>query len=75
MAAYDADLPAGVTRTIYLCDDGKDPEKRRWVASMGPEVGLGKFGSVLWFKSRVPGFMHEFPSVSNKGCKVEYETF
>ena len=23
MAAYDATLPAGCQRTIYLCDDGK----------------------------------------------------
>ena len=26
-AAYDAILPAGCTRTVYLCDDGKDPQK------------------------------------------------
>lgn len=34
-AARTADLPAGCDRTIYLCDDGKDPEKRAWVASLG----------------------------------------
>lgn len=27
MAAYDAALPEGCNRTIYLCDDGKDPQK------------------------------------------------
>ncbi len=37
MAAYDATLPEGCNRTIYLCDDGKDPRKRKWIASMGPE--------------------------------------
>ena len=37
MAAYDAILPEGCNRTIYLCDDGKDPRKRKWIASMGPE--------------------------------------
>ena len=30
LAAYDALLPAGCSRTIYLCDDGKDPRKRKW---------------------------------------------
>jgi endoglucanase len=30
LAAYDAVLPAGCARTIYLCDDGKDPRKRKW---------------------------------------------
>jgi cellulose synthase/poly-beta-1,6-N-acetylglucosamine synthase-like glycosyltransferase len=29
-AAYNAPLPATVLRTIYLCDDGKDPKKRKW---------------------------------------------
>ncbi|KAK9823799.1 hypothetical protein WJX72_005584 [[Myrmecia] bisecta] len=38
MAAYDAVLPAGCSRTIYLCDDGKDPRKRKWVESIGPDV-------------------------------------
>ena len=35
-AAAAAVLPTGVQRTIYLCDDGKDPEKRAWMDSMGP---------------------------------------
>ncbi|DBA65793.1 TPA: hypothetical protein ACH3X2_002830 [Trebouxia sp. C0005] len=38
LAAYDAVLPAGCSRTIYLCDDGKDPRKRKWCESMGKEV-------------------------------------
>lgn len=38
MAAYDAPLPAGCARTIYLCDDGKDPLKRKFCDKMGPEV-------------------------------------
>ena len=28
-AAHEAELPKGCQRTIYLCDDGKDPEKRK----------------------------------------------
>ncbi len=31
LAALDATLPAGCARTVYLCDDGKDPEKREWI--------------------------------------------
>lgn len=27
LAAY---LPPGCARTVYLCDDGKDPFKRKW---------------------------------------------
>ena len=38
MAAYDAELPAGCQRTIYLCDDGKDPKKRKFCEGLGPEV-------------------------------------
>ena len=29
-AAYNAPLPVGCMRTIYVCDDGKDSSKRRW---------------------------------------------
>ena len=28
----------GCQRTIYLCDDGKDPKKRKWVDSLGQDV-------------------------------------
>ncbi|KAK9846433.1 hypothetical protein WJX81_003716 [Elliptochloris bilobata] len=38
LAALDADLPAGCARTVYLCDDGKDPEKRKWVAGLQDDV-------------------------------------
>lgn len=34
-AAAAAELPRGCSRTIYLCDDGKDVEKRKWIQSMG----------------------------------------
>ncbi|KAK9810557.1 hypothetical protein WJX73_000559 [Symbiochloris irregularis] len=36
-AAAAAELPRGCHRTIYLCDDGKDQEKRRWINSLGPD--------------------------------------
>ena len=29
-------------RTIYLCDDGKDPKKRKWVDSLGPDGTLNE---------------------------------
>jgi endoglucanase len=37
-AALSAALPAGCGRTVYLCDDGRDPAKRRWCEAAGPEV-------------------------------------
>ncbi len=38
IAARTAILPENVLRTIYLCDDGKDPEKRAWINALGPDV-------------------------------------
>jgi hypothetical protein len=35
-AALAAHVPPGVTRTVYLCDDGKDPQKAAFIASLGP---------------------------------------
>ena len=32
-AAYNARLPDNCSRTIYLCDDGKDKRKRKWCAA------------------------------------------
>lgn len=34
IAAMTADLPPGTTRTVYMCDDGKDPEKRAWALEL-----------------------------------------
>ena len=36
--ARAATLPAGCGRTVYLCDDGKDPAKRRWCEAAGDDV-------------------------------------
>lgn len=38
MALLEAELPEGCTRTIYMCDDGKDPLKRDWVESLSDDV-------------------------------------
>eukprot|EP00884_Botryococcus_braunii_P018967 jgi/Botrbrau1/5754/Bobra.0134s0026.2 len=35
-AAHDALLPYGCRVTVYLCDDGKDPLKRKWCLNQGP---------------------------------------
>lgn len=37
-AAMEADLPAGVSRVLYLCDDGKDPAKAEFIASLGDDA-------------------------------------
>ena len=37
-AAVDAPLPAGCSRTVYLCDDGKNKQKRKWCLGRAPEV-------------------------------------
>jgi hypothetical protein len=33
-AVLDATLPPGASRTVYLCDDGADPQKRHYVAGI-----------------------------------------
>ena len=35
LAAAAAPLPAGCRRTVYLCDDGRDKDKRDWIRSLG----------------------------------------
>lgn len=37
-AALAAEVPPGVSRTLYLCDDGKDPAKAAFIASLGDEA-------------------------------------
>jgi len=44
-AALGAAVPPGVTRTVYLCDDGKDPKKKEYIAGLGAAakcVGWGR---------------------------------
>jgi hypothetical protein len=33
-----ADLPHNTTRTIYLCDDGQDPDKEGLCGALGEDV-------------------------------------
>ncbi len=46
-AAMEAKLPPGVKRTLYLCDDGKDPNKKLWLESTFPA------GEVKYVSGRV----------------------
>ena len=39
--ALACQMPPGCSRTVYLCDDGKSPEKRKWcVYRIGPASDL-----------------------------------
>ena len=53
MAAYNATLPAGCTRTVYLCDDGKDPKKSEWIESLDADDVVYVSG-----RKRKPGEMN-----------------
>jgi hypothetical protein len=33
-AALDADMPPSCKRTLYLCDDGKDKEKKAYIETL-----------------------------------------
>ena len=66
MAAYDATLPAGCQRTIYLCDDGKDPKKRKWVDSLGADVVY------VSGRKRPPGEMNGKSGNINNVCAQLY---
>jgi hypothetical protein len=37
-AALEAEVPPGVTRTLYLSDDGKDPKKKEWIDTLGKQA-------------------------------------
>lgn len=37
-AACSAELPPGCSRVVYLCDDGRDPEKAAYVAGLGADA-------------------------------------
>ncbi len=43
LAALEAELPGSCARTVYLCDDGKDPEKRAWVQARHSLVYISSY--------------------------------
>lgn len=52
-AAMVADLPPGVSRELYLCDDGKDPTKRVWLeTNYGDSSGNVVKGKVHYVSGR-----------------------
>lgn len=56
IASAAADLPRGMERTIYICDDGADPLKRMWCEDCDRKGTLGC--PVRWVSGRsktVPG--------------------
>lgn len=58
-AAADALLPDKCKRTVYVLDDGKDPEKAAWVAEQGREDLVYRSGRV-----RAPG------ETNGKACNL-----
>ncbi len=66
MAAFDAALPEGCERTIYLLDDGKDAKKRKWVDSLGPGVVY------VSGRRREPGEMNGKSGNLNNACAQLY---
>ena len=55
-AALEAVLPDGCARTVYLCDDGGDITKRKWVQSKAAEKNV----SIVYIsgRKRTPGEMN-----------------
>ena len=54
------------SRTIYLCDDGKDPKKRKWVASLSADVVY------VSGRKREPGEMNGKSGNINNVCSQLY---
>ncbi|DBB16038.1 hypothetical protein WJX82_000557 [Trebouxia sp. C0006] len=59
LAARRATLPPGVRRTVYILDDGKDPDKKTWVESL-------KDPDMLY----TPGHIKTGPEVNGKACNL-----
>ena len=69
-AALDAVLPEGCTRTVYLCDDGGDVTKRKWVQSKAAEKGCSIF--YVSGRKRAPGEMNGKSANLNNCLKMIY---
>ena len=65
-AAKSAALPFGCRVTVYLCDDGKDPKKRRWC--MQPGRGVVYVSG----RTRAPGEMNGKSANLNNCMKQIY---
>lgn len=69
-AALDAVLPEGCSRTVYLCDDGGDATKRKWVQSKAAEKGCNIF--YVSGRKRAPGEMNGKSANLNNCLKMLY---
>ncbi|KAL3155246.1 hypothetical protein ABBQ32_013178 [Trebouxia sp. C0010 RCD-2024] len=69
-AALEAVLPEGCTRSVYLCDDGGDSTKRKWVQSKAAEKGCSIY--YVSGRKRSPGEMNGKSANLNNCLKMLY---
>ena len=69
-AALEAVLPEGCTRSVYLCDDGGDATKRKWVQSKAAEKGCNIY--YVSGRKRYPGEMNGKSANLNNCLKMLY---
>ena len=69
-AALEAVLPEGCTRSVYLCDDGGDATKRKWVQSKAAEKGCNIY--YVSGRKRSPGEMNGKSANLNNCLKMLY---
>ena len=70
MAAYDALLPAGCARTIYLCDDGKDPKKHAFCEALGPEVHCSPCACPKWSSKQLLAAVVQLYRLTTRSCNL-----
>lgn len=69
-AALEAVLPEGCTQSVYLCDDGGDATKRKWVQSKAAEKGCNIY--YVSGRKRSPGEMNGKSANLNNCLKMLY---
>ncbi len=60
-AALSAPVPFGCRKTLYLCDDGKDPDKRAFCKAL-----KGSGHAVVYVSGRVRGKRE----INGKSCNI-----
>lgn len=64
-ACRRADRPFGMRLIIYLCDDGSDPKKRDWIASLSDPNIIYVTGALPVIAQQIPGhYLHPATFVS-----------
>lgn len=64
MAAIEAELPANCTKHVYLCDDGRDPEKMTWCEEVNRRWNEGTLHYCRRPKSK--------GELNGKACNLNY---